>query len=61
MECKEKKHFNLYYIFQEDQKEHPPPDGLLERLRASLKEHINTKSKPYKLDQDTDKKGDLPM
>ena len=36
----DRKHFNLYYIFLEDQKGHPPPTELVQKLRKWLQNHL---------------------
>lgn len=41
---RKKEHWNLYYIFQEDQKEHPPPDELVKKLWELLWEHQKRKT-----------------
>ncbi len=35
-DAKEKERFNLFYIFEEDKKEHPLPKEKLDKIRAAL-------------------------
>lgn len=40
MEQWDREHTNLYYIFQADQKAHPPPGGMKETLEKNILENF---------------------
>ena len=43
-----RKRYNLYYIFAQDQKAHPMPEGRTERVRQKLLQIFAAKQKPRK-------------
>ena len=55
-----RKRYNLYYIFAQDQKAHPMPEGRTERVRQKLLQIFAAKQKPPSDEQRTDRRSVVP-